>query len=209
MIPRVLHRIWLDHRDGARDPLPQEFARNGQQWQALHPDWDVMLWRDRGELPPMNNARVFADAARWYPRDWKRFEADVLRLELLWRYGGVYVDTDVRPVKPVDELLDGVSCLVGRSPQSLGGWHPITNAVMAATPRHPYIAALLNQLAPVVRQYHRKPLSRSIGPWHLTRVWESGEWPDVTVLGSGELYGGEWLRHSWNTARRRRGEGAK
>lgn len=200
-IPRVVHRVWLG------DSLPERFATYGEQWRRLHPDWKITDWQDYDALPPLRNQGLFDQAERLYPSDWKRFEADLLRLELLWLHGGVYSDTDVEPLRPIDDLLRGHSCVVGRSPQHRRGEHPITNAVMAATPGHPYVGALIDGIPAAMREHGRKTLAQSVGPWHLTRTYEAGDWSDVTVLSADELYGEDWLRHDWNTAARRRGEG--
>lgn len=200
-IPRLIHRLWLD------DPLPEPFAANGRRWAELHPEFEVIDWLHSAELPRLRNQDLVDRAAEVYPNDWKRFIADLVRLELLWCYGGVYADTDVTPHRHVGPLLDGRSCVVGRSPQRSRGVHAITNAVMAAEPGHPYIDALICRIPAAVRQYGHLSLARSVGPWHLQRTYDSAGWPVVTVLGHKELYGGKWLTHAWNSAARRRGAG--
>lgn len=204
MIPSILHRIWLD------DPLPSVFARYGERWRKLHPDWEVRDWRDSRSLPPLRNQNLFDRAQELYPKpawEWRRFEADLLRLELLEQHGGIYVDADVAPLANLEPLLDGCTCVVGRSPQSSGGVHAITNAVMAAVPDHPWITALVDGISEAVRRYGHRPLAQCVGPWHLSRTYNAGHWPDVTVLEPQLLYRGGWLRHDWNSAARRRGGG--
>lgn len=203
-IPRIIHRIWL----GPDDPMPEAFQRYGDRWRELHPDWEVIDWTDRDLLPLLDMQALFDQAASLYPKDWKRFEADLLRLELLKAYGGVYVDTDAEPLCPIDDLLADQECVVGLSPQSIRGVHPITNAFMASEPDHPWIRALIRRVPAAVRQYRRRPLAQCVGPWHLTRVYRADvSWRgQVTVLGDGELYG-VWIRHLWHNAMRKRGEG--
>lgn len=200
-IPRLIHRLWLD------DPLPEPFEANADRWAALHPGWTVTDWLHSADLPRLRNQQLVDRAQQHYPTDWKRFTADLVRLELLWAFGGVYVDTDVTPHQHIGPLLEGRLCVVGRSPQHRWGRHPITNAVMAAEPGHPYIDALICRIPAAVREYGHLPLARSVGPWHLTRTYDSTDWPNVTVLDHKTLYGGDWLVHSWNNAARKRGEG--
>lgn len=189
--------------------MPHVFAQYGVEWRSLHQDWEIREWRDSGALPTLRNQKIFDRAKQLYPVpkwEWKRFQADLLRLELLEQHGGVYVDTDVEPLAPISPLLDGRSCVVGFSPQHRNGEHPITNCVMAATPGHPYITALIDGIGEAVDAYGHLSLARSVGPWHLTRVWRAGSWPQVTVLPAAQLFEG-WLRHRWNSGARRRGEG--
>lgn len=202
MIPNTIHRIWVG------GPMPAVFDRFGDLWRQFHPGWRVIDWTDSAALPPMVNAKLVDRAAEIYPGDWKRFTADLVRLELLWHYGGVYVDTDTEPRRHVGGMLDGRECVVGRSPQASRGVHALTNAVIAAEPQHPYIGELIVTLPDAIRRYGHLPLARSVGPWHLNRVYESGDWPEVTVLGHAEMYG-HWVHHTWNTAAVRRGGGVR
>jgi mannosyltransferase OCH1-like enzyme len=200
-IPRQIHRIWLD------EPMPKMFSVYLNAWQVLHPGWWIQDWMTSRSLPPLHNQDLFNRASEFYPNDWKRFQADIVRLELLWHYGGVYADTDIEPFRNLGPLLDERVCLVGRSPQVWRGVHSITNAFMATVPRHPFIEATIERLPESVRRRRGHPLARSAGPWHLNRVYDSGSWPDVTVLEPDELYDGTYFRHYWNNKLRKQGRG--
>src|SRR5439155_22420530 len=83
LIPRILHQIWV-----GPDPLPEEFARYRETWLQRHPEWEHHLWTENN-LPP--------DLRR--PEAYERLRApaersDILRYEVLWRWGGVYGDAD-------------------------------------------------------------------------------------------------------------------
>jgi mannosyltransferase OCH1-like enzyme len=201
-IPRVIHRVWLD------DPMPVTFTEFGQAWDQVMPDWSRIDWRsskdlDRLQLPAQE---VRLRSKKVIPHDWKRFVADVLRLELLYEYGGLYVDTDVDPYRPMDELLTGKKVLLVRSPNVSKGYYAITNCVMAAVPRHPFIKALIDGLNEAIRSHGHERLSKMVGPWHLDRTYSRGNWPDVTVVDNWDDVT-EYITHFWNTARRKRGEG--
>lgn len=187
MIPRILHRIWLD------DPMPDEFARNGADWLELHPTWSHTDWRRTEALPRLINQDLFDRAPQIVPKDWKRFQADLLRLELLWIYGGVYVDTDVEPLCPIDELLDGTECFVAWSPnRGPKGERILTQAVMGSTPGHPFIKACIDGIPEAVELYRGRPLAQMVGPWHVTRVYEDVMWsepdPRLTVYPESYFY---------------------
>lgn len=68
-------------------------------WKLLHPDWEHRLWNFHN-LPEIQNQDLF-DAATSYAT-----KTDILRYELMHRYGGVYADFDVEPLKPFDPLLN-------------------------------------------------------------------------------------------------------
>ena len=81
LIPRIFHQIWL-----GPDPLPERCARYQQTWLDHHPDWKLRFWTEENLPTPLRRPeaaeRLRAPAER----------SDILRLELLWHFGGVYVD---------------------------------------------------------------------------------------------------------------------
>lgn len=91
---RVIHRIWL----GGDEPA---WSRAwAAAWQESHPDWVVHTWDDVAvaTLPLRSRA--------WY---WELpgpvHRADVLRVELVRRFGGVYVDADMEPLRPITAFV--------------------------------------------------------------------------------------------------------
>jgi mannosyltransferase OCH1-like enzyme len=199
MIPHIIHRIWFG------EAMPYVFAGFGAEWDRLNPEWQRREWSDDSVLPTVA-AHVRARAREVIPNDWKRFKADVLRLEVLYVTGGLYVDTDIKPHLPIGELLTGRSVLVARSPNANGsGYHALTNCFIAAVPRHPFINALLLGLEDAIRDHGGSALAQMIGPWYLDRTYHVQPWPDVDVIGWADL--APWLTHYWNNQRRRRGVG--
>jgi hypothetical protein len=136
-IPKVLHRIWLGGR-----PLPDEFVRFGATWLRLNPDWQLRTWTEEN-LPELVN-RVEYDAA---PK--VAFKADILRYELLWRYGGVYIDTDFDALKPLGDLFDDINAFFadeGPNTPSIG--------ILGCIPGDPFYRHLIEVLP---RSYREHP----------------------------------------------------
>jgi mannosyltransferase OCH1-like enzyme len=182
--------------------MPEVFADFGRKWEDQ--GWRVKDWVDSKALPPLTNQSYFDRAKEFYPDDWKRFQADLLRLELIYLYGGVYVDTDVEPLRPLDELLEGRECVVGRSPQSLKGYRAITNAFIAAIPGHEFLKACMVAVPSSAENFSQHHLAMSVGPWMLDRVNNAGDY-EITVVE--DLFTQGWFTHHWNSAKRRRGQG--
>ena len=92
-IPKIIHQIWLG------SPFPQEYKKYQESWQKHHPDWEYKLWTDAevADLDLIN--RDLYDASLNYGE-----KSDILRYELLYRYGGMYADTDFESLKPLDTL---------------------------------------------------------------------------------------------------------
>lgn len=90
MIPKIAHFIWLGDKS-----VPTEYI---SRFHDLHPEWTVRTWKD-GDYSWLRNHDLF----QMVPTAQK---ADVLRYEILFRYGGVYLDVDVEALKSFDPLLD-------------------------------------------------------------------------------------------------------
>jgi hypothetical protein len=132
-IPRIIHQIWIGPL-----PPPVEWLRS---WTERHSGWEYRLWTEHTTPFPLRNQAQF-DAAPQYCG-----KADILRYEVLLRYGGVYADADMRCLRPFTEddlrytffsvyedegrhpgLIN--SCLIGCAPGS-----PILEAAVAAIGR--------------------------------------------------------------------------
>ena len=109
-----------------------------ESWRRHHPDWEMHLWTD--ENLPTDLVREEA-----YERLRKPAErADIIRLEVLLRFGGLYVDVDVECLRSIEPLLDGVEfCMANNRPDVLG------NAVIGARPGHPILEQAVRDLRPV------------------------------------------------------------
>jgi hypothetical protein len=161
MIPRLLHRIWL-----GPEPMPEEYVRLGKTWKRNHPAWEHHLWGETN-LPTDLSPEVYELLRRPAER------ADILRLELLHRLGGVYVDADVESLQPIDPLLEGVMCFLGALDSGR-----VSNAVMGAVPSHPLFARALAELRP---RTTFGPVDRDgTGPLLIERIRH--DFPHVTVF---------------------------
>jgi GT2 family glycosyltransferase len=124
-IPAILHRVVLG--------LEPESARHWWKlFDEMHPDWDLVTHR----LP--------LDPKEWPLTSWMFPHAahpaqlsDFVRLEALWRDGGVYIDWDIEPVRPLDPLLE-LEGFAGWAHESLVG-----TGVLGFRPHHPAIAKAL------------------------------------------------------------------
>jgi mannosyltransferase OCH1-like enzyme len=166
-IPRVIHQIWL-----GPDPLPEEFARFGETWRTHHPAWELRLWTEE-TLPDDLRCAAVAERLR-HPAE----RADLFRLECLWRWGGVYVDTDFECLRPLDPLLEGLDFFVGYI-----GPGKVNNALIGAVPGHPIVERALAEARP--RTFHGYDKDAA-GPFLLNRV--VAEFPEATIFPAAYFY---------------------
>lgn len=162
MIPQTLHRIVLPPMT-TEDRRP---ARYWRQFRRLHPGWDLRTWTEPLADGPLS--RLYASARGAVQ------VADILRLDVLWRFGGFYVDTDCEPVRALDPLLELGDFIIG----SEDGEH-LSTGVIGATKEHPAIAAYIDALLEPGLLPSSLPPNLVTGPGVATSVLEGRR--DVTV----------------------------
>ncbi len=132
-IPKIIHQIWL----GPKRP-PGFFLKFRESWQKLHPDWEYRLWTDVDLATYDFELRDLFDLSDNYGE-----KSDILRAELLYKYGGVYVDTDFECLKPIDELVSKYDFFTGIEPpheiRESSRVLFVSNALIGSVPGHPII----------------------------------------------------------------------
>lgn len=96
MIPKRIHLIWI----GPHEPPWPCIETWRTDLIATCPGWDVWLWRDRDiDQLQLENREAYERTASLCGK------ADIARYEIVYRYGGVYIDADSvwlgRPLEPV------------------------------------------------------------------------------------------------------------
>ena len=105
-IPRKLHFIWVGNDfDNENDPVVLEkYIENMLAWREMHPDFDCKLWGDK-EVKGLI-LRDFPELQSVYKNYGHAvMRADLARILILEKEGGVYIDVDVEPKKNLEALL--------------------------------------------------------------------------------------------------------
>ena len=95
MIPRILHYCWFGER-----PKSEVFYQCLESWKQFAPNFDVKEWNEETSVPFQN--KFYHDALR---KEQYAFAADCIRIQVLFEMGGIYLDTDMVLVKPMEEVL--------------------------------------------------------------------------------------------------------
>ncbi|EKX43177.1 hypothetical protein GUITHDRAFT_110904 [Guillardia theta CCMP2712] len=127
-IPRIIHHIWIGGK------LPGKFQSLRDEWILLHPaqeGWKHYLWDDESiaqefSSNPMDSAGSYASASNYGEK------SDILRLEVLNRFGGVYVDVDFKCIRSFHDIL-GLSNV---------GHIEVNNGLIGSAPQHPLLKVL-------------------------------------------------------------------
>jgi mannosyltransferase OCH1-like enzyme len=180
-IPKQIHIIWIG---GKTFPYEDNLAT----WRQHNPEYRVRLWTDKN-LPPLRTQWVL-NALAANPAMPIAARADIIRLELLTRYGGIYTDADSHCVKPLAPLIDGLT-LFGMC----GNKGNIQNATLGTTRGHPAYRIIRNGIE--ARYMRLAYLNRNtttgyeifdlFGTRYITPVLRS--FPDYTQIDKDQLKG--------------------
>lgn len=141
-IPKIIHQIWLGSKQAPSDLM--------NHWITINPKFRYILWTE-ANLPDLKNKVQFEATPKMNDK------ADILRYEILYRYGGFFMDADSLPLKPLDDLLeyDIVTVAEGRA-------NFLVNGIIGITPKHPAMKMMIDEVGklPPKPSYHWK----EIGP---------------------------------------------
>lgn len=129
MIPKVIHYCWF-----GRSEMPQSAKDCIASWHELMPDWEYKLWNEENFDVNQNSYTKEAYEAGKFA-----FVSDYVRLWSLERYGGLYLDTDVKVFKRFDDLMNN-SAFAGFE----GSKHlPMCTCVMASKAHGTWVSEML------------------------------------------------------------------
>ena len=141
-----MHHVWLGRK------IPKQLTECMRTCYEKHPTWKHKLWTYH-HVP--TEIVMFREEYKMFDKNVGR-RSDLLRLEILYRYGGLYLDTDVECVKPVDELLKNYDFVMGSECSHIKRGDVfdstkcdqahINNAVIASTPHNPILLEIINEV---------------------------------------------------------------
>lgn len=95
MIPKVIHYCWF-----GRGNLPALAVKCIESWKRVLPEYTMQLWNEDNFDIESNSYVKEAYHSKKFA-----FVTDYIRLYALYNFGGIYMDTDVEIIKPLDDLL--------------------------------------------------------------------------------------------------------
>ena len=95
-IPKVIHYCWF-----GKGEMPDLAKKCIKSWKKYCPDYEIICWNeDNFDVTKNRYTREAYAAKKW------AFVTDVVRLQVVYERGGIYLDTDVELIKSLDGLLD-------------------------------------------------------------------------------------------------------
>lgn len=198
-IPRVIHMIWI----GDEALRPSESINT---WQKMNPSFKVKVWGN-AELASRSWRNAHHMKAMWDKE--LAGVADMMRYEILFKEGGVYVDADSQCIRPLDDFI------LSNHPFSC--WESelvrpglIHNGFLGAIPGCQLFKAVIDDIASE-KSIDDRPAWQTTGPMRLTNTYLRLQNPNLTIFPShfflpkhwtGMAYSGNGLvyaQHDWDS----------
>jgi len=189
-IPKILHYIWLGKK------LPVQYKPFLETWLANHPDWTFVFWVDNPEnydlgkvfegftfndlkkylnVPIDNEKRIVMDVKNLTFENRKFFDetrnygqrSDILKWEVVYRFGGVYIDVDFESIKPLDMLNYMYDFYTGIQPLDTS-FIQLGAALFAARPGHPILKHCVQTIKD---DWYNNQIIVATGPLHFTKSY--------------------------------------
>ena len=94
-IPKKIHYCWF-----GGNPKPELALKCIKSWKKYCPDYEIICWNeDNFDLTQNAYMQEAYAAKKW------AFVSDYARLKVIYDHGGIYLDTDVELIQPLDSLL--------------------------------------------------------------------------------------------------------
>ena len=95
MIPKIIHYCWF-----GRNPLPELAQKCIASWKKYLPDYEIKEWNEDNF-----DVNIIPYTAEAYEQKKYAFVSDYARFWILYKYGGIYFDTDVEVIRPIDDII--------------------------------------------------------------------------------------------------------
>ena len=95
-IPKTIHYCWF-----GGNPLPELAQKCIASWEKFCPGYEIIEWNESNfDFSDCAYAMEAYEAKKW------AFVSDYARFKILYENGGVYFDTDVEVIKPIDDIIE-------------------------------------------------------------------------------------------------------
>ncbi len=106
-IPRVIHYFWFGGGE-----KPQSVKKCIESWKQNCPDFEIREWNESNyDVHKHSYMEKAYDEGLW------AFVSDYARLDVLYRFGGIYLDTDVEVLKDLSPLCETTAFIGFESPE--------------------------------------------------------------------------------------------
>lgn len=155
-IPKRFIRVWI----GGTNPIPNQFNKWWKELKELHPNYEFITLSDWFLLDvPLEYKKIIPQITTCAGI------ADIVRILAVYQLGGIYVDTDIMPIKSFDKLVNSNQPFLGkRSSKSF------ETAVLGSPKNHIAMLEVIKALPKWFNEHKKASASVQTGPAFVSSV---------------------------------------
>uniref|UniRef100_A0A6C0D5X1 Glycosyltransferase n=1 Tax=viral metagenome TaxID=1070528 RepID=A0A6C0D5X1_9ZZZZ len=176
-IPHKIHQIWV-----GPNPIPTKSKKFMKHIKELHPDFEYKLWTDKDITKENFDNYEYIKNSKSYAQ-----KADIMRYEILYNNGGIYLDIDFEIYKNLEPLL--INELVVCTEDMFSNFH-ITNAFIGCTKHNANLKRCVDGIKKI---NFSQMINVATGPVYFRKNIHMNK--NVTLLEPHILYPVHWLQH--------------
>ena len=173
-IPKIIHQLWIGTK-----PAPSKFM---QTWKDKNPGFEYIFWN---EVEIEKRHLVFKCQEKIDEIEEINGKADIMRWEILYKFGGVFLDADSICIEPIDDELLKKKAFAGYEQEEV---RPglIATGTMGFPKKHPLVKAAIKWILnnEVSQEKANMMAWQSVGPGLLTRMYNTGDFNDLHIFPS-------------------------
>lgn len=173
-IPKIIHQLWIGEKAAPKQCM--------QTWQKAHPKYEYIFWNEA----EIERRGITFECHRQIEQIREiNGKADIMRWEILWRYGGFFFDADSICVEPLDEWFDGKTAFATYENENIRKGL-VATGTMGFVPGHTLCRDIIDW---ILSPSSTEPINElrawgSVGPALLTQFLNTGKYPDFAVFPS-------------------------
>ena len=169
-IPKIIHQLWIGPK--------QQPSNLMKTWEDKHPEFEYIKWTE-SEIKK-RQMRFECQRSIDLMTEWNG-KADIMRWEILHKYGGVFIDADSICIEPIDDILLSKPCFSGYEQEKL---RPglIATGTMGFPPKHDLVKGAIDFIKK--NDIHKDMAWKTVGPGLITRLYNTKKYKDLYIFPS-------------------------
>lgn len=181
-IPKIIHIVYINQRplQSYNYKCIQSIINHMKNYRIIiHNDiepeseeWNKIKSYPNVEINKINRYKSYKS----YTIHYVQYETDIIRLEMLYKYGGIYLDTDIFLFKNFENILNGSPVYYNTEMKDV-----LTNCVLISEPNNEFIKTLLDNIH----------LAIQTDSW----AWHIRDFPKILIENNLNTYNVELINH--------------
>lgn len=158
MIPKIIHQIHIGEKELSKKELAWQ-----KTWKTYNPNYEYIFWDDEKIDSLELTNRSYLDNQSY------SIQSDILRYEILYQFGGVYVDTDFECLKNLDAFVDDKDIVVCKQKHKRKTGPKVCGAFLASTKSNDIMKKLVDGIPKRAKTHGWKRADLKYGPKYLEK----------------------------------------